>query len=205
MGWIIALGILALIAILPVGASVQYDCDGFRGAVIAGCFRIPFFPKVKKEKKKKHDKQPVKAKKTTPRTAKQTEQKEKKGGNLQDFLPVLDRVLDFLAILPRKLRIKQLDLLLTLGGGDPCDLAVNYGRGWAALGNLVPLLERAFIIKKRNMEVQCDFLSESTTIVARIDISITVGRIFALLIRWGFPVVWELFKVINKRKGGAKA
>ena len=203
MGWLIALGILALIAILPVGASVEYDSDGFRAAVIAGFIRIPVFPRSKKEKTSKKEKSQIKTQKKTKSTA--TKQpKKKKGGSLQDFLPVLDRVLDFLSAFPRKLRITQLDLLLVLGGGDPCDLAVNYGRGWAALGNLVPLLEKVFVIKKRNLEVECDFLADSTTVVARIDLSITIGRIIILLTRWGIPIVWELLKVLNKRKGGAK-
>ena len=122
-----------------------------------------------------------------------------------DFLPVLDRVLDFLSAFRRKLRIKQLDLILILGGGDPNDLAINYGRGWAALGNLMPLLDRAFVIKKRKMEVECDFLADNMTVIARMDISITIGRIVSLLVAWGLPIVWELLKIINKRKGGAKA
>ena len=122
-----------------------------------------------------------------------------------DFLPVLDRVLDFLSAFRRKLRIQQLEMVIILGGGDPSDLAINYGRGWAALGNLEPLLDQAFVIKKRKMEVECDFLAESTTVIARMDISITIGRIVALLVAWGLPIVWEFLKIINKRKGGAKA
>ena len=51
MGWLIALGVLVLIAIIPVGASIFYDEDGFRAFVIAGPFRIPVFPVKKKEKK----------------------------------------------------------------------------------------------------------------------------------------------------------
>ena len=44
-----------------------------------------------------------------------------------------------------------------LGGGDPCDLAINYGKAWAALGNLWSRLEQFFVIKKRDVEIQCDF------------------------------------------------
>ena len=205
MGWFIALGILVLIAILPVGASVEYDSNGFHAAVIAGCIHIPVFPREKKEKKEEKVKPQPKPKQVAKATGKKSHSKKKTGGELRDFLPVLDRILDFLSVLPHKLRITQLDLVLVLGGGDPCDLAVNYGRGWAALGNLVPLIERAFVINKRHLEVECDFLAESTKVIARMDISITIGRIFSLLTRWGIPVVWELFKVINKRKGGAKA
>lgn len=208
MGWLIALGILVLIAILPVGASVEYDADGFRAAVLAGILRIPVFPvkkKEKKEKAKKKEKKKPAEKKSKKKTENKRDEKKKKGGSLLDFLPVLDRVLDFLSAFRRKLRIKQLDLILILGGGDPSDLAINYGRGWTALGNLMPLLDRAFVIKKRKLEVECDFLADNTTVIARVDISITIGRIFSLLVVWGIPIVWEFLKIINKRKGGAKA
>lgn len=203
MGWLIALGVLALIAIIPVGASVFYDDDGFRAWIIAGPVRIPVFPTKKKEKPEK-PKAPPKKKVAKP-AAKKPEPKKKKGGSIHDFLPIVDKVLDFLSAFRRKLRVTNLELKLILAGGDPSDLAVNYGRGWAALGNLMPLLENVFVIKKRNLEVECDFLEDKTTIIARMDISITIGRVISLLVIQGIPILLELIKFINKRKGGAKA
>ena len=114
-------------------------------------------------------------------------------------------VLDFIAAFGRKLRINHLELKLILAGGDPSDLAVNYGRGWAVLGNLMPLLEKAFVIQKRDLEVECDFLADNTTIIARLDLTITIGRIFSLLFVRGIPIVRELLKLMKKLKGGAKA
>ena len=203
MGWLIALGVLVLIAIIPAGASIFYDEDGFRAFVIAGPFRIPVFPVKKKEKKEKPKKE-VKKKtgKSSPAKAKP---KEKKGGSLLDFLPVLDKILDFLSAFRRKLRVPHLELKLILGGGDPSDVAYNYGRGWVVLGNLMPLLDSVLYIKKRDLEVECDFLAEKTTVVARFDISITIGRLLSLVIVQGVPVLYKLLKVLNKRKGGAKA
>ena len=205
MGWLIALGVLVLIAIIPAGASIFYEEDGFRAFVIAGPFRIPVFPVKKKEKKEKPKKE-VKKKtgKSSPAKAKPKEKK-KKGGSLLDFLPVLDKILDFLSAFRRKLRVPHLELKLILGGGDPSDVACNYGRGWAVLGNLMPLLDSVLYIKKRDLEVECDFLAEKTTVVARFDISITIGRLLSLVIVQGVPVLYKLLKVLNKRKGGAKA
>ena len=205
MGWLIALGVLVLIAIIPAGASIFYDEDGFRAFMIAGPFRIPVFPVKKKEKKEKPKKE-VKKKtgKSSPAKAKSKEKK-KKGGSLLDFLPVLDKILDFLSAFRRKLRVPHLELKLILGGGDPSDVAYNYGRGWVVLGNLMPLLDSVLYIKKRDLEVECDFLAEKTTVVARFDISITIGRLLSLVIVQGVPVLYKLLKVLNKRKGGAKA
>ncbi len=205
MGWWITLGILVLIAILPIGASVLYDEDGFRAFVIAGPFRIPVFPVKKKEKKEKITKEPKK-KATAKAAPKKTEPKQKKkGGSILDFLPVLDKVLDFLSAFRRKLRVPHLELKLILGGGDPSDLAYNYGRGWTVLGNLMPLLDNVLYIKKRDLEVECDFLADKTTVIARFDISITIGRVLSLVFVQGVSILIEFLKVLNKRKGGAKA
>ena len=204
MGWLIALGILILIAILPVGVSAYYDADGPRVSLIASFVHIPVYPVKKKEKKEKTKKKP-KPKQTTSKTAPKKAKEKKKGGSIHDFLPIVDLVLDFLSAFGRKLRVNHLNLRLILGGSDPSDIALNYGKGWAVLGNLMPLLEKAFVIQKRDLEVECDFLADKTTITARIDISITIGRVLSLVIVNGIPILREFLKVMNKRKGGAKA
>ena len=50
-GWLIVLGILILLAILPLGVSVIYNEDGPLVRVIAGFIRMKVFPLKKKEKK----------------------------------------------------------------------------------------------------------------------------------------------------------
>jgi len=205
MGWLIALGILALIAIIPIGVSAFYDEEGPRAYIVAGPARILVYPAVKKEKKEKTAKKKEPKKKTTSKSAEKKTEKKKKGGSIHDFLPIVDLVLDFLSAFGRKLRVNHLDLKLILAGSDPCDLAVNYGRGWAVLGNLMPLLEKNFVIQKRDLEVECDFLADKTAIIARLDLTITIGRIFSLLIVRGVPILRELLKLMKILKGGAKA
>ena len=120
-----------------------------------------------------------------------------------DFLPLVRTALDFLGAFRRKLRVNRLEMKIIMTGGDPCDLAVNYGRAWAALGNLVPLLERCFVIKKRDLEVECDFVAEETLIYARLDLTITLGRILLLAVRYGIRALREFLKIMKLRKGGA--
>ena len=121
------------------------------------------------------------------------------------FLPLVEKVLDFLDAFRRKLRVNHLEMKLILAGSDPGDLAENYGKAWAVLGNMMPLLENVFVIKKRDLEVECDFLADSTLITARLDITITIGRVISLLVVQGLPALREFLKLMNKRKGGAKA
>ena len=201
MGWLIALGVLTLIAILPIGVSALYNEDGPRVFVTVGFWRICLFPADKKDKKKAKEKNAEKSAKTTK---KDQPKHKKKGGDIRDFLPLVDRVLDFLGSFRRKLRVTTFQMKLILAGGDPVDLAQNYGKAWTVLGNFMPLLDNAFVIKKRDLEVECDFLADTTRVIARLDVSITVGRVVALLVAQGIPVLREFLKISNKRKGGAK-
>lgn len=130
--------------------------------------------------------------------------REKKGGSILDFLPLVKVGLDFLGeFFGRKLRVNCLELKITLAGGDPCDLALNYGRAWEALGNLWPRLERMMVIKKRDVNIQCDFEGDKTLIYARLDISITLGRVLGMAVRYGWRALKTFLKIRKNRKGGA--
>ncbi len=201
-GWLIALAILFLLAILPLGVLVKYNADGPLVRIIAGPLRITVFPRKEKEKKTKPKKE-KKNKGSQKQQKASPKDKKEKGGSLLDFLPLVKIALDLLGDFRRKLRINRLELKLIMAGDDPCDLVLNYGKAWAALGNLFPLLERAFVIKKRNVEVECDFTVSETTVLARLDITITLGRLLALVVRHGIPGLLELLKIMKLRKGGA--
>ena len=216
MGWLITLGILILLGILPLGVSAIFDEDGPRVRIVAGPLKIQAFPLPQKKKKPAKEKKPEssedtssKQKKQPPKTkanapSNQTKKEKKKsGGPITDFLPLVGVVLKFLDGFRRKLRVNVLELKLIMAADDPCDLAVNYGRAWAAVGNLMPRLERVFVIQKRNIDVECDFTADKTRVLARLDLTITLGRmlglVFALIGRAGV----ELIKIVLKRKGGA--
>ena len=204
MGWLIALGILVLLAILPLGATVRYHADGLVLKVIAGPVRIGILPKKKKEAPKETTKEKPKKKTKGKKTAAKSEAKPKeKGGPITDFLPIVQTALELLDSFRKKLRIKRLEMKLILAGDDPCDLAVNYGKANAALGNLLPVLERCFVIKKRDLEVECDFEASETLIIARADVTITLGWLLAILVKYGVRALKQYLNIKNKRKGGA--
>ena len=203
MGWLIALGILVLLAITPVGVLAAYNSEGILLRVIAGPVKITILPAKPKEKKPKES-APKTAQKTTKPTksAAKTEKTQEKGGSVTDFLPLLQIVFDFLGEFRRKLRVNSLELKLIMAGGDPCNLAVNYGKAWAAVGNLMPQLERFLVIKKRDVQVECDFTGSQTLIIARLAITITIGRIISMAVRYGIRALRAYLKIVNKRKGG---
>lgn len=212
MGWLIALGILTALAILPLGVSAQYDSGGTLVRLILGPVKLILYPRPhsppKKEKKPKEKKQ---EEKTSEKEAQEASAPVKKkeasgdpqGGDWKDFLPLFRVAMDFLGNFRRKLRVRDLEMKLILAGDDPCDLAVNYGRAWAALGNLMPKLERFLVIRKRNLEVECDFTSEKTLVFVRLELTITLGRLLGLAVVYGIRGLREYLKISKKRKGGA--
>ena len=216
MGWWITLGIAILLAVLPLGVLVCYDAEGPLVKMVLGPVKVTVFPRAKKEKKSKKEKKEVAAEQPAaegepgkPEPAlpqpppAPKEQKKKTGGSLKDFLPFVKLGLDLLGDFRRKLRMKELYLRLILAGEDPCDLAVNYGKTWTAVGNFLPALERWFVIKKRDVEVECDFTASETKVIARLEITITLGRLLSLAAVCAVRGIKEFIVFRNKRKGGA--
>lgn len=208
MGWLIALGIVAVLAVLPLGASVIYDENGPLVRIIAGPVKLQVFPMKKKAKPKKE-----KNKKQKPAKAASAEKKAKKqkpqgdpdvkGGSILDFWPFVGLLFDFLGDLRRKLRLDWLKLHLTMAGDDPCDLAVNYGKANASLAALMSQLDRLFVIRHQEVTVSCDFAGDATTISARLDLTITLGRIISLVVCYGIRALKTYLSIQKKRKGGA--
>ena len=204
MGWIIALGAIILLAVLPLGVSVKYNEDGVAVNLIAGPVKIKLLPKPKGKVKKKPNPKKKSGNSPAAATAKKDKtKKEKKGGSITDFLPLLKTALDFLNDFRRKLRVRRMDAKVILAADDPCDLAVNYGKTWAAVGNVMPYLERFLVIKRRDIQVECDFTASNTLILVHVDLTITLGRIICLLVRYGVRALRQYLLIMKKRKGGA--
>ena len=195
MGWLITLCVITILAIVPLGVGIRYDSNGLLVQLVISFIRIQLFPKTKTEKKK-NSKRKISAKD-------RSDKKESSGGNLSDFMPLVKTALDFLNQFSQKICVERLHFKLILCGDDPADLAVNYGKGWVVLGNLMPLLEQVFVIKKRDLEVECDFCAPATTVLASADILIPLYKLLALVVCYGIRVLKQYSYIMNNRKGGA--
>ena len=216
MGWWITLGILFLLAILPLGVRVHYNADGALVQIILGPVKLTVVPSKKKPETEKKDKKEKPKKKKSEKAADKPKhigadappaepksEKKEEGGSILDFLPLVKTLFDFLGDFRRKLRVKNLQLKLIMAGGDPYNLAMNYGKAWAAVGNLLPKLEQWFVIKKRDIEVECDFVAAKTTVIAHLDLTITFGRLLASVFKFLIKALIKFLQIKKKRKGGA--
>ena len=190
MGWLIALAVLVGLGFLPLGFRAVYRESDPGVWVLIGPLKLRVYPGNRKPEQSK--------------SSGKSEKSETKGGSYRDFRPVIGTILDFLGEFRRKICVNHLELKLILAGDDPSDLAVNYGKAWAILGSLIPQLEQLFKIKKRDLEVECDFTSDKTLIFARVDATITLARTLCLLSRHGAEILRRLFELKKLRKGGAK-
>lgn len=190
MIWLILLAVLVGVAFLPLGFRAIYREQNAGVWLMIGPVKFRIF---------RGD--PGKGKKTGEQKSKASR---KQGGNLRDFLPITRRILEFLEQFRRKIRVNCLEMKLSLAGDDPADLAVNYGRAWAVTGSLVSLLEQSFVIRKRDIDVMCDFVGGKTRIYVRLDVTITLVRTLHLLSCHGIKILKEFIELKKLRKGGAQ-
>ena len=82
-GWLIAGGILFLLAILPLGVRFRYNEQGFAMKILAGPFKIPFsIPKMEKSPKDTPEKE-----KKKPKESKKPRKMRKKAAAGRIFFP----------------------------------------------------------------------------------------------------------------------
>ncbi len=188
MPWLIALGAILALGFFPLGVIGTYSNAGGELLLTVGPLKFRLYPRNKKPKLSKAQ-------------AAETEYMPKgEKGTLSDFLPIFKSILDLLGDLRRRLRVKRLEMKLIMAGEDPCDLAVGYGRAWAVLGNLQPLLDRLFVIRNKDLQILCDFTREQSQISARLELNITAGRLLGLTVRYGLRLLREYIIMKNHKK-----
>lgn len=205
--------LVAAVLLAPVGLRLRYDREGLAAWVILGPVHLGLGkkkppkkkpPKPAKEKapKGKAPKPPKGNHSAKPGGESGDAPPPESGGTLAGLKVYLPTAKAMLGAVRRRLTVRRLTLLVNLAGDDPCDLAVNYGRTWAALGSGLALLEGAFRIRQRRVEVACDFAGEETRIYGELVIVACPARLLAVAIRYG----WQLLKIYwNQKKGGADA
>lgn len=167
-GLLITLGVLLAIGCIPVGVYAKFE-DALTVSLTVLGIRIPLYPAKKKDAAPKKEK-PAKEKQKfslPPKAA------------LEEYLRLL---LDLLGDLRRKILLRKLKLHAVFGGHDEADAALNYGKAWAAIGVVMPLLEACFRIRKRDVGAFLSKDEKAIRLYAEACATLTVGQILHLVI-----------------------
>lgn len=177
--------IITIVIIFPVGVRVRYQDDALKMWYTIGPIRFLRYPEDDDaHEKRKNSKINIRTVLNEPIKANR-----RYDNVIGDFWAELKTTLELFWFLRPKLRIKRLVLKLHLAGEDPAALALQYGGAWAAIGGLLPLLEEAFVLKKRQLDVDCNFNGGTTSLDAKIDITIGLGRLLWCLVRYSIDVL----------------
>mgnify|MGYP007003801905 CR=1 FL=1 len=183
---LIILLVLWLISLIRIGGRVSYGEAGLFAAALAGPFRIQILPA--KPKKKKPGKKPKKEKPPVAEKHKK-EPEEGQPGALSRLMKLLPVVGQACGALKRKIRIDDLDLELIWGGSDPAAIALGYGQANAVLGMIWPIFDHNFKVKHHSFQIGLDYDRPAPAVEVRAAVTLTVGQIFALGIRYGVKVL----------------
>ena len=200
---LVILAVLVLIGCIPVGVDAAYGEGGVLLSAKIGFFKLQILPaKPKKPEKPKKPKQQKPAASSAPSAAPDApaEPAAKKKlalpGGLNGILRLVNLALSTLGDLRRKLRVEELTLHVTFAGDDPADAALHYGQAWAAVGALMPALDRLFVIKKRDICPILDYNREQMSVDAHLILTISIGRALALGLKAGLGFL----KLLNDSK-----
>lgn len=177
--------LVALLLLLPLGVWFRYDDGALTASVTVGPVTVYRYPSPPKEPKGK--------KKAAPAADKPSA---KKKLDFKKWKPLLSIALDLLGKLRRKLLVRDLYVCVRCGSGDAARTALQYGKAWALIGSLDPVLHNCFRIANRQAEVLCDYESNRLRLLLEMDVHLRVGSALWL----GLQALCRLVPVLQQNK-----
>ena len=177
---VIIVAVLVLIALLRFGLIAEYNDEGFKLWAKIGFVKFELIKDSEEKRKKKKDKKKVSSVNIKP-------------GSLSDFMIILKSIKNMLGRVKRRLLIRYLTLYYVSAGDDPANTALMFGASHAAFNTIMPVLERIFRIKRRDLRASYDFESKEQKIYVKAAVSLAVWEAFYIISAL-FPVIKTIFK-----------
>lgn len=201
---LVIVAVLVLLLVMPFGVSARY-VDGELGAAArVMCFNIKVLPRKEKPEKKKKAEKPKKEKKSK----KEKPEKEKKPRpkpSPEELLQLLKLGLDALARFKRKITVNRFMLHLVVAAEDPFDATMIYGAVNAGLGLIEGMKGRAFKVRQYDIKTALDFDSTEPRADAELTMTISLGRILAVVFAAGWGFMKIKMNAAKEQKAAAKA
>jgi len=202
IAWGIVIVILLFIALLRFGVRAQYSTGGVLISLIAGPFSLKVYPTEKDPEKEKK-----KADKLAKKNARKEKRKKPKKGapeiSFKDIMDMIPHVFKMLGRVKRRILISQLIVHFTVGGSDASKIAMTYGAANAAVGELIPVLDNNFRIRRREISFDTDFISGKQTIYAKVAVTLAVWELFYIVFAL-LPIIGIVFRKKPVKKDANK-
>ena len=177
---VIVLLVLTVLLLIPVGVDGGYSGERLILGIRVGFFNIRIFPKAKKRSEPKIPKNPRKTK-----DEKEKKQKFRLPSDRKELESLIKIVLRALGRFRRKLRVDYLRIRYTFASEDPFTTAMGFGYSSAALGSIIPLVENAFDIGRRDIGTSFDFLSDKPVFDCWLTMTIQIWEVLYIAIAFG--------------------
>lgn len=204
MGWII-LGIVALIIAVilwfPVRIGLAYGEEGFSGWFNLLFWKIPVFPVEKEEEEELTPGQKRRRAKKAAQREKKKAGKKKSGEGEKEKAPKKKRSLgewiELIAVIAQSggrlarrfwkgFRINGLRLRMAVAGSNAAETAIAYGKINAAVYSAYALAERIVTLRRTDIRIVPDFLSEESRVEVSGELFFRVGTLLAAVCSGGF-------------------
>lgn len=187
--------LLCLVLLLPVGVRLRYDgALAVRAALGPAALRV--YPPKPPNYKKLARKQARARKRRAAAPPAKPPAKAKAKLSPGQWKALASLGLEAAGSLPRRLLVRQLTVHVACGGSDAAAAALAYGRAWAAIGALTPVLENTFRIGRRDLAARLDYQLEGFSWLVELDVRIRVGT--ALLL--GLKLLIRLIPILLQTK-----
>ena len=199
--------LIVLICLIPADLLVKYDHEKLYAQAKIGPVRLSLYPpkpkdeakEFRKREKKRKKQEKAKKKKQKKSGAAAAPEKKKKKFSRDMIKPLLRAAKDLLGGLRRKLIVRNLTLHVTYGGEDAAEAAINYGRAWAMIGCIMPILENTFRLQKRDVDARLDYDLKKMMLFLQLEIRLRIGAAIGLALRIGFRLMRDLSKNKNDK------
>ncbi len=189
---------LVLILLIPVSVAADYDENGFRlsARVLFANFRIL----AKREDAQVELETKNKNKKSKGKKSKK--KKSKLSFSIGEWIEIAKKGIKILGRFRNSIRFDRLKLIFVSATDDPCSTAIRYNAVNAAIHTLVPLVERTFKVKKREIDVLTDYDSDESRLEFGLTLSSRIAQIIyvALSAVFSYAVIYVKKRIRLKRE-----
>lgn len=175
--------LFVFLLILPATLVFEYD-ERWRITLLLGAVHLRLYPRKAKRR----------AWKKKPRQAAEREASKKRPEKERDLVTVLKLLASLVNRLRRKLSLRELTVYAYFGGHDPGQRALSYGRAWAAIGVLTPILEQSFCIKQYDVRAILDEDAPTIRVVLRMALRLRGYTVLRLVIWAGMDYLKKKLK-----------